>query len=343
MSDLNIREVLKGMTPQQMQTVGIMQIIPLTMDEDLWDESFTSPDKLEFSNNDYGSMTFDNPTDGLAIVPSHIGYVIPGKHAQDHAMAGAGLIAAKKSKTYKNAMCIQESQGGVYKKGNYELLILPYALREAALSKRKEHSYDKLWGDIRSFNSALAVSSGSGGHLEYFLKHYKDELDQFVAEFECVPKQCGALILVDGDLVGVERSPNPKYWRSIWSTLIRECYGSLAILARKKYGDKLPPLKTRVPMKVRGINTIDDLERAFNEAKDKEDGNVKTIIRKMLDDGFDTETEEAVGERKIVTVKNDQFVGQILQSGKKVVYASLFTTQDWSRNREWNEAEEFSI
>ena len=63
----------------------------------------------------------------------------------------------------------------------------------------------------------------------------------------------------------------------------------------------------------------------------------------MLDDGFDAETEEAVGERKIVTVKNDQFMGQVLRSGKKVVYASLFTTQDWSRNREWNEAEEFSI
>jgi hypothetical protein len=343
MSNLNIREILKGMEPKQMQTVGIMQVIPLTMDESLWDENFTSPNEVEFSNNAYGSMTFKNPTDKPVILPSHIGYVVPGKSAQDHAMATAGLVAAKKSKTYKNAMCIQESQGGTYQSGNYELLILPYSLREAALTKRKQQSYDKLWGDIRQFNNTLAVSSGRGGHLEYFLSHYKGELDQFVAEFECVPKQCGAIILVDGELVGVERSPSPKYWRSIWSTLIRECYGSLAILARKKYGDKLPALKTRVPMKVRGVNTLDDLENAFNEAKEKEDEKVKTIIRKMLDDEFEDDVEEAVGERKMVTVKNDQFMGQVLRSGRKIVYASLFTTQDWSKNHDWNEAEAFSI
>lgn len=343
MSNLNIREVLKGMETRQMQTVGIMQVIPLVMDESLWDESFTSPDKLEFSNNDYGSMTFKNPTDGMAILPSHIGYVVPGKNAQDHAMATAGLVGARKSKTYKNAMCVQESQAGTYQSGNYDLLILPYALREAALTKRKEHRYDKLWGDIRQFNSNLSVGSGSHGHLEYFLTHYKDELDQFVAEFECVPKQCGALILVDGELVGIERSPHPKYWRSIWRTLIRECYGSLAILARRKYGDKLPALKTRVPMKIRGIKTIDDLEKAFNDAKDKESGKVKSIIRKLLDDDFNTEAEESIGERKLDTVKNEQFMGQVLRNGRKVVYASLFTTQDWSKNREWNEADAFSI
>jgi hypothetical protein len=312
MSDINIREILKGMKPGRMQTVGIMQVIPLTMDEELWDSGYADPSQLDFSSSSYGSMTFKNDSDKPAIVPSHMGYVVPKKAAQDHAMATAGYIGAKKSKTYANAMCIQQSQGGHFQAGKYDMLVLPYSLREAALEKRKERSYDKLWGDIASFNSSLSVDGGRGGHLEYFLKHYSNELDQFIAEFECVPKQCGALILIDGDLVGVERSPHPKYWRSIWSALIRECYGSYAILARKKYGDKLPDIK------------------------------VKDIIRKMLDDAFES-SEEKVGDRKMLTLKNAQFMGQVLRDGSKIVYSSLFTTQDWLKNRVWNEAEAFDI
>jgi hypothetical protein len=342
MSDINIREILKGMKPGRMQTVGIMQVIPLTMDEELWDSGYADPSQLDFSSSSYGSMTFKNDSDKPAIVPSHMGYVVPKKAAQDHAMATAGYIGAKKSKTYANAMCIQQSQGGHFQAGKYDLLVLPYSLREAALEKRKERSYDKLWGDIASFNSSLSVDGGRGGHLEYFLKHYSNELDQFIAEFECVPKQCGALILIDGDLVGVERSPHPKYWRSIWSALIRECYGSYAILARKKYGDKLPDLKSRVPMNIRGINNLDDLERAFINASDKEDIKVKDIIRKMLDDAFES-SEEKVGDRKMLTLKNAQFMGQVLRDGSKIVYSSLFTTQDWLKNRVWNEAEAFDI
>ena len=41
------------------------------------------------------------------------------------------------------------------------------------------------------------------------------ELDEFVAEFECVPRQIGAIILVDDQVVGVERAPSHAYWQSV--------------------------------------------------------------------------------------------------------------------------------
>lgn len=69
---------------------------------------------------------------------------------------------------------------------------------------RKEQSYNKLWDSISAFNREMGVQVA--GHLEFFLKHFCKELDEFVAEFECVPRQIGAIILVDDQVVGVERS-----------------------------------------------------------------------------------------------------------------------------------------
>ena len=58
----------------------------------------------------YGTMGFTNPTERPTIIPSHSGYIVP-QAAQDHAMAGAELLPAKRSQSYDNAMCIQQTQG----------------------------------------------------------------------------------------------------------------------------------------------------------------------------------------------------------------------------------------
>ena len=79
------------------------------------------------------------------IVPCHAGYVVK-QHAQDHAMAHAGVVAAAGDRRYDTAACIQASQGGFIKKGSYRMLILPHALREHALQKRGEKNYQKAVG-----------------------------------------------------------------------------------------------------------------------------------------------------------------------------------------------------
>ena len=107
-------------------------------------------------------------------------------------------------------MCVQQSQGGLIQRGAYRMLILPYALRERALEVRKNKNYNKLWDAISAFNQEMGVSGE--GNLVFFLKHFQKELDEFVAEFECVPRQIGAIILVDDQVVGVERAPSHAYW-----------------------------------------------------------------------------------------------------------------------------------
>jgi len=94
-------------------------------------------------------------------------------------------------------------------------------LRETAHSLRKgasSHSYDRLWPAISSMNQQLGIRN-TAGHLEFFLQEFGKELDRFVAEFEIVPNQVGAIILINGRVAGVERAPNPEFWESIWQPL----------------------------------------------------------------------------------------------------------------------------
>ena len=210
---IRVADVLHGCTPGRIQSVGYMQVIPLV--SDLSDNRFVSPVEAEADvfTTSYGTLGFRNPSDCLLIVPCHAGYVVK-QAAQDHAMAHAGVVRATGERSFNTAMCIQQSQGGFIQRGSYRMLILPYALREAALAVRKEKSYNKLWDAISVFNREMGVQAA--GHLEFFLKHFRKELDEFVAEFECVPSQIGAIILVDDQVVGVERAPSHAYWQSVW-------------------------------------------------------------------------------------------------------------------------------
>lgn len=345
-NDLTISEVLRGMTPGRLQTVGVMQVLPLIGDSDLFDDKIISPQNSEhkttIGTRGYGSMEFKNPNDKVLLVPCHVGYVVK-QAAQNHAMANCGLIGKKKDKTYDNAMCIQQSQGGMIQHDQHRMLILPYSLRERALALRGQKEFGKLWSDIAVFNTEMGIRSGTDrGHLEYFLEHFKKELDEFVAEFECLGKQTGAIILIDGHVVGVERGPNPTFWRDVWDALIRECYGSLAIKVAKDQGDRPKTPKTRVPFHGR-FESLGDIERGLRRVREEEEEKTKEIIRKLLDEPFECEKEDELAGYKIFTVKNDQFTGQVVRDSGKVSYCSLFTTKTWAKNAPWREASKFAV
>ena len=217
-SGITIRSVLRGMEPGRMQTVGRMQVIPLIGDPALFDERFVAPigARTSMGTSDYGKMVFKNDTDKVLLVPMHVGYVVK-QNAQNHAMMDTGLVDKGRQKTFSNAACIQSSQGGYIQQGDHEdeMIILPYALREVSMTKRRGGEYSKIWDDITRFNAEMEVPQNRGGHLEVFLGHYAKQLDEFVAEFEIVPGMTGAIILVQGQAVGVERAPSPEFWRSI--------------------------------------------------------------------------------------------------------------------------------
>lgn len=338
-SRIELREVLRGCEAGRLQSVGYMQVIPLV--SDLSDDRFVSPVQCDAAvyTTSYGTLGFRNTSESVMIVPCHAGYVVK-QHAQDHAMAHAAVVAAAGDRRYDTAMCIQASQGGLIQKGTYRMLILPHALREQALEKRKTKDYQKLWNDISAFNERLGVNGQ--GHLECFLKAFKKELDEFVAEFECVPEQVGAIILIDDRIVGVERAPSHAYWQSIWPSLIRECYGSLAIEAAKAGGERSPDCTPRVQLPLQ-IESLDELESLIAEIARQEDERAKSTVRELLDEPLTLVHDETVADVTIDTATSDHFTGQVIRDGETIVYASLPATKLFVETQKWTRAEPFAI
>jgi hypothetical protein len=226
------------------QVVDEMTVVPL-IGEDRG--RVAEPLSLKFERTtSYGSMEYKNTDEErVTIVPSNM--MVRGPGAQDHAMAGSGIIAAKKTVTFNNACCIESSQGGYLHNENNEYDILPIELRKKLLpiSMRNRESYDKLWPSITSWLHGVGV--GSSAHLRYFYDkpEFKESLEIFSAEFEPVSGQIGAIILFQEKIVGIEIMPTMLHWDAYWKLLIRGCYGAELIRLQKL--KKITPAQLQFP------------------------------------------------------------------------------------------------
>ena len=194
MMSLTVDEILRGTGPGPTQSAGQMSVIPL-LGEDV--DTFAPPE-VEVGTTTYGSVHLRNDADRPTLIPPGAGWVVAQK-AQDHAIGGGALLRPGESRQIDTAMCIQQSQGGLIARARHELLILPAALRAKALSVRRVVDFRKLWESIQGFNKGFGIEQ-QGGHLEAFVRTFRKELDEFVAEFEVVPRQLGAIILVGGEV-----------------------------------------------------------------------------------------------------------------------------------------------
>jgi len=246
---VSMEDILFGVGHGRRQSVGNMDVIPLVDEGGVQNEGFDPPSDIEVGTSTYGTVNLRHPGSRPTIVPPGAGWVVK-QAAQDHAIGSGDFIDAGSSKRIDTAMCIQSNQGGTITQAAHEMLILPVALRSKALALRKAKDYSKLWGALGSFNQSYGHRSEQ--QLAYFLQNYGKQLDQFVAEFELVPNQIGAVILVNGQLVGVEMAPSTEFWQAIWNPLIRLCYGSFAI----KQADAAQPTREPLQIEERSLDGI---------------------------------------------------------------------------------------
>lgn len=237
---------LKTLGVGEVQSDEEMTVVPLlghTLGE------IAPPEALKFTRTtDYGSMEYVNEDENLpAIVPTHI--MVRGKGAQDHAMAGSGILLKASGKLFENACCIESSQGGYLSGEQFDMDILPFGLRLQLLDPRmrEKEAYDKLWGSISKWLSGLKhVDSYEGrSHLRDFFDQplYKEALETFSAAFEPVEGQIGAVILFSGVPVGLEVMPSVEHWLAYWKLLIRGCYGA-QLIKLKEQGEIKPSTMT---------------------------------------------------------------------------------------------------
>lgn len=337
---MQLKEILRGCTPGKIQSVGIMDIIPLLSDDS--NDKYVCPvnEEIDMASPNYGTLNFYNNTDKVLIVPMHTSYVVPEKRCQDHAMAHTGVVNKRSYGHFDSAMCVESDQGGHFKRDHYKMSILPFSLREMAFKMKNTKAYNKLWNHISKFNSDMNVRK-TGAHLEYFLTSFKQELDQFVAQFELVNKQVGAIILIDGSVVGVEKAPSYEFWSQIFKPLIRDCYGSLA-MATYKSKQKIKASKYKIAMKGNATN-LGELQQELITANKETEDNIKELVRELAEQKFTVQKDEEINKIKLLSLDQENFSGQIVSEDLKPIYLSLIGKESWIRNSEWLSQKEFSI
>jgi hypothetical protein len=265
----------------------------------------------------YGTVVLRNPcSDGVALVPLHLGYVQDG--AQNHALCRSAFLAAGQELRFTDACCVQETVGGYLGERDQWFFTLPVELRPAALRLRGEVNYSKLWPAIRALNTAYGLRAR--GHLETLLAHKRGVLTQFRSRLELVGEQLGALFLLNTRtgtrLIGVELAPTPAYFADVWPALVCFAYGPAA-MRREPHSVDPEPYE---------VSTVDELvaARAVERRADVE------RVRGWLDAagwGQPAVTEEErYLQLRLNTVDGERVAGQVVTDGGRAVYASLFAT-----------------
>ncbi len=330
-----VRDLLRGCTAGRLQSAGNMQVLPLC--SDLQDERFVAPDVAFVSTAGYGNLVVRNPEPRALLVPCAATWIVAQK-AQNHALPHAGYVKGHEKKQFSTAVCVQQGQGGYIGEDRHEMMLLPFPLREQAHAIRRETSFSRLWPAIAEFNREAGLETEQQvGHLEFFFDRYRAELDTFVAQFEPVPGQVGCVVLVGGKVVGLERTPSHAYFRAVFKALVRECYGSLALVEARRQAE---PPATRQPL--RPVTSRADLLAALAEVEAEERRRVAGLVEEMLAVELARQAEEE-GELVIEALGEEPFVGQMIRDGDRVVYASLVATRRWRQDQDWLLARPFSM
>ena len=329
MATRTLSDILRGTVAGDMQTVGVMQVIPLL--GRVTNNEVALVSNVRVTNTTYGHMRFNNLADSPAIVPQHAGYLTDYK-AQDHATPIAVIVSDVAE--LNTAMCIESSRGGVLRgDGSEELIIMPFQLRETAFAKRNISEYAKLWRAIGSFAERLGTSVG--GHINRFLDAFRDQVEHFVAEFELLDNQVGAIIVINGHVVGVERYASAGHFAEVWETIIRDCYGTLAQEVVEV--ENIRAVDTRVELG-NGYGSLDDIIDGLLHADAAEREAVSSLLRSVMNEPLEV---VATGENsstgwRLETYENDHFVGQAIGDDDNILYASIIATQ-YRRSREPDE------
>lgn len=325
MNTREFTELLKGCRPVKdsegniiVQSIMNMQVVCLTTDAEYsLDTRFANPlTSLTSSNQSYGQISFSNKEDKEVILPAQMA-VMTEQRAQNHGMVKAGYVPAKANTTYHDAGCVQGSQGGHFR-GTSEYRMIPVTMREMlfdAVGQTSGHgniypAIDKLGQDTKS---------NAGSYLNKYFEKYDKKLEQFIAHFERPSNLIGIMVLIDGEIVAIDKFPSFTYAEQVWDLMIRDCYGALAIISELKdrtsnqeFTDTYNDLK-----KSHQANVIDLLEKALKKTKANMTANVQEKIQELLELTFDAkiDTEGQTSNTrapKSYILNTEGYVGQVI-------------------------------
>lgn len=325
MNTRDFSELLKGCRPVKdangnivVQSIMNMQIVCLTTDAEFsLDNRFANPlTALKATNSSYGQINFTNNESKEVIVPTQMA-VMTNQSAQNHGMTKAGYIPAKGAVTFRDAGCVQGSQGG-YFRDTQEFRMLPITMREMVLDTvGSPESFQRIYPAISKLG--VDTKSDAGNYLNVYFDKYDKKLEQFIAHFERPKNLIGIVVLVDGEIVGIDKFPSFTYAEQVWDMMIRDCYGSLAIISElKSKSSQAVFTESFDSVKKNREDVVTMLEKAMLMTKRKMTASVQEKIQDLLNISFDA-TLDTVGNPtassrapKSYILKTEGYVGQVL-------------------------------
>ena len=325
MNTRDFTELLKGCRPVKdsdgnivVQSIMNMQIVCLTTDEEnSLDSRFANPlTSLTSSNSSYGQISFANTQNKEVILPTQMA-VMTKQSAQNHGMVKAGYIEPRANVTYHDAGCVQGGQTG-YFRGTNEFRMIPVTMREMLFDTvGQPSSYSRIYPAIQKLGQETA--SGAGNYLNVYFEKYDKKLEQFIAHFERPKNLIGIIILIDGEIVAIDKFPSFTYSEQVWDLMIRDCYGALAIISevQKKSTGKEFTSTFNEMKKTHQENIVDLLEKALKKTKSNMTANVQEKIQELLELTFDA-TLDSEGQSssrtapKSYVLKTEGYIGQVI-------------------------------
>jgi ARG/rhodanese/phosphatase superfamily protein len=252
----------------------------------------------------YGNVELSNPGGtGLAIVPLHMGYI--QDQAQNHALCRSAFIAPGQKLMFHDACCVQAAQGGYLEERDQWFFILPLELRAAALERRGEQNYAKLWEDIAALNRRYGLPRR--GHLEQIVSRRRAYLSQFQSRLELLPGQTGALFLLAERLAGVEIAPTAAYFQELWMPLASFCYGVAAMFRERKRKRR----ETR-PLPVRA-GSLQEIRSELQRSREAFQEQVCHWLAETPREPLERKEEERYLDFRLYTVSGKHFTGQVVE------------------------------
>jgi hypothetical protein len=303
----------------QPQSWGLLDMVPLLPTEQRKkNDQFVPPvQRLHLVRvHSYGTLELENTShEGVLIVPMHVGFFQSG--AQNHATSRVLILDADEHLVVDDCFCIQQSQGGYLAEAQQRFIVLPLGLRRSALAHRGEKEFDRLWEDIDAFNRRYGIARG--GHLERFLRPNFHRLIPLRHAFEALPQQVGAAYFVAGRLVGVETAPNAAYWSEIGPIFTMYCYGAAALQAERHQLQS-----TRTPLNIEGLVSLEDLTDRLQQARSQDEATYRSELQAFAQNTWKHSPEKGRRDQEVVSLAFQEWMGQMVQSNKQIVYLSVF-------------------
>jgi len=299
------------------QSIRNMELAFLTTEPEFsLDDRFENPLKVTISNRNYGHVRMDNPTNKDILVAPQVA-VMTKYAAQNHAMTKSAFVPARSGEDYNDAGCIQGSQAGTIRRGEHDIRFMPVSIREMLLDEaNKTGEYSHLYRSVDTLGAKTGVNTGH--YLDRYFDKYDNDISEFIAHFER-PRNCiGVVVLIDGEIVAVDKFPSFTYCAQVWDLLVRDCYGSLAIesmRANKTHASEFTKAFVKVE-KSRDETTAAFLARVLEFVQHEADMRVIGRLQEVMDTQFEKEKDKETNVYQSYILKADGYIGQVISSGE---------------------------